>query len=56
MREPAKTFEDLLVWQKAHRFVLAVYPLTQTFPRAEVYGLSSQFRRAYSQAILSSAY
>lgn len=46
MREPAKTFEDLLVWQKAHRFVLAVYALTQSFPRAEVYGLSSQFRRA----------
>jgi len=46
MRAPAKTFEDLLVWQKAHRFVLAVYLLTQSFPRAEVYGLSSQFRRA----------
>ncbi|MEW5952854.1 MAG: hypothetical protein AB1815_03725 [Bacillota bacterium] len=25
MRKPAKTFEDLLVWQKAHLFVLAVY-------------------------------
>ncbi|MDR2571183.1 MAG: four helix bundle protein [Oscillospiraceae bacterium] len=46
MRKPAKTFEDLLVWQKAHLFVLAVYRLTGTFPREEVYGLSSQFRRA----------
>jgi len=27
MREPAKTFEDLLVWQKAHLFVLVVYRL-----------------------------
>jgi len=46
MREPAKTFEDLLVWQKAHSFVLAVYRITGTFPKHEVYGLSSQFRRA----------
>ena len=46
MREPAKTFEDLLVWQKAHSFVLAVYRLTGAFPKHEIYGLSSQFRRA----------
>ena len=46
MRDPAKTFEDLVVWQKAHQFVLAVYRLTRTFPRSENYGLSSQFRRA----------
>jgi four helix bundle protein len=42
----ASRFEDLIVWQKAHRFVLDVYRLTRTFPRSEVYGLSSQFRRA----------
>ena len=46
MRTAAKTFEDLVVWQRAHQFVLAVYRLTRTFPRAEVYGLTSQFRRA----------
>ena len=46
MRDPAKTFEDLIVWQKAHRFVLAVYRLSRTFPRSENYGISSQFRRA----------
>ena len=46
MREPAKTFEDLLVWQKAHFFVLAVYHLSGTFPKHEIYGLTSQFRRA----------
>ena len=46
MREPAKTFEDLLVWQKAHSFVLAVYRITGEFPKHEIYGLSSQFRRA----------
>ena len=46
MREPAQTFEDLVVWQKAHQFVLAVYRLSRIFPRSETYGLSSQFRRA----------
>lgn len=46
MRNPAKTFEDLMVWQKAHQFVLAVYRLSRTFPRSENYGLASQFRRA----------
>ena len=46
MKEPAKTFEDLLVWQKAHLFVLSVYHLTGTFPKHEIYGLSSQLRRA----------
>jgi four helix bundle protein len=46
MREPAKTFEDLLVWQKAHLFVLAIYRLSETFPKQEAYGLTSQLRRA----------
>ena len=46
MRDPSKTFEDLIVWQKAHQFVLAVYRLSRTFPQSGSYGLSSQFRRA----------
>jgi four helix bundle protein len=46
MRVPAKTFEDLILWQKAHQFVLATYRLSRTFPSSEKYGLSSQFRRA----------
>jgi four helix bundle protein len=46
MKKTAATFKDLLVWQKAHQFVLAVYRLSRTFPRYELYGLSSQFRRA----------
>ena len=45
-REPAKSFEDLLVWQKAHAFVLIVYRLTGVFPKHEIFGLTSQFRRA----------
>jgi len=46
MRDAARTFEDLVVWQKAHSFVLTVYRLTSEFPRTEIYGLTSQFRRA----------
>jgi four helix bundle protein len=43
---PAKSFEQLIVWQKAHQFVLGVYRLTDNFPRTEIYGLTSQLRRA----------
>lgn len=43
---PAKTFADLIVWQKAHAFVLAAYKLTESFPKSELYGLTSQLRRA----------
>jgi four helix bundle protein len=43
---PAKTFGDLIVWQKAHKFVLAIYRLTGSFPKTETYGLSAQMRRA----------
>ncbi len=46
MRKPATTFQDLIVWQKAHEFVLDVYSFTKSFPKSELYGLSSQFRRA----------
>ena len=42
----AKTFEELVVWQRAHSFVLSVYEATKAFPREEIYGLTSQFRRA----------
>lgn len=45
-REPSKTFKDLIVWQKAHQFVLDVYSYTATFPKEEMFGLTSQFRRA----------
>ena len=44
--QASRTFEDLIVWQKAHKFVLAVYGLSQVFPKEELYGLTSQFRRA----------
>ncbi|MEK6650063.1 MAG: four helix bundle protein [Bacteroidota bacterium] len=44
--EPAKNFKDLIVWRKAHQHVLAVYALTGTFPKNELYGLTAQMRRA----------
>jgi four helix bundle protein len=43
---PAQSFNELLVWQKAHQFVLAVYRLSASFPKQETYGLTSQLRRA----------
>ena len=45
-RNPAKTFEDLVVWQKPHEFVLTVYRFIESFPKSELYGLTSQLRRA----------
>ena len=45
-RAAARSFRDLLVWRKAHEFVLAVYAFTAAFPRQETYGLALQMRRA----------
>jgi four helix bundle protein len=45
-REAAKSFQDLIVWRKAHELVLEVYRLTEQFPQREIYGLSHQLRRA----------
>ena len=39
-------FENIIAWQKAHRFVLNVYNITKHFPDEEKYGLTPQFRRA----------
>ena len=40
------TYRDLDVWQKAMDLVVACYRMTSTFPKSEVYGLSSQIQRA----------
>ncbi len=45
IREPAKDFKDLIVWQKAHGFVLSAYKYSEGFPKSEIYGLASQLRR-----------
>jgi four helix bundle protein len=39
-------FTDLEVWKNAHAFVLEVYRVTGGYPKTEMYGLTSQFRRA----------
>lgn len=44
--EKTKSFEQLIVWQKSHQFVLSVYRSTENFPKYEMYGLTSQLRRA----------
>ena len=45
-RMPTKTYEELIVWQKAHQMVLQIYKFTLSFPDNEKYGLVSQIRRA----------
>ena len=45
-KEPAKSFQDLVVWQKAHQFVLALYGFTAQFPEHEKEGLTAQLRRS----------
>jgi four helix bundle protein len=43
---PSRSFEDVAVWQKAHAWVLAVYRYTSNLPQHELFGLTTQFRRA----------
>ena len=42
----AKSFQDLIVWQKSHALTLEVYRVSSCYPRSELYGLTSQMRRA----------
>jgi four helix bundle protein len=41
-----RSFRRFAVWDKAHRLTLAVYAASATFPRDELFGLTSQIRRA----------
>lgn len=41
-----RNFTDLLVWQKGHQLALDVYKATRSFPKEEMFALSSQLRRA----------
>ena len=41
-----RDFRQLQVWDKAHQLTLLIYEVTQDFPREELYGLTSQVRRA----------
>lgn len=44
--QTSRTHEELLAWQKAHKFVVLAYSTIATYPSYEQYGLCSQFRRA----------
>lgn len=41
-----KDFRSLNVWEKGHKITVSIYKLTQSFPKEEMYGLTSQIRRA----------
>ena len=41
-----KDYRELKVWERSHQLALAVYKVTTTFPKDELYGLTSQIRRA----------
>ena len=40
------SYKDLIVWQRAMELVVAIYQITEQFPRSEIYGIISQMRRA----------
>jgi four helix bundle protein len=46
MTTTIRSYKDLLVWQRALAFAVEIYRVTQPFPREEIYGLTSQIRRA----------
>ena len=46
MGDKIRNFTDLHVWQKAHILVQQIYEITSSFPKEEVFGLTSQIRRA----------
>lgn len=43
---PARSFEDVEIWKKAHLLVLEIYRMSENFPKHELYGLTSQLRQA----------
>jgi four helix bundle protein len=46
MADKSQSFRDVIVWQKAHAFTLALYRTTEAFPKHELFALTSQLRRA----------
>jgi len=41
-----QNYKELLIWQEAHQFALKIYKLTKAFPKEELFGITSQLRRA----------
>lgn len=48
MANSIRSFEDLTVWQESQQLALVVYSLTKQFPKEELFGITSQIRRAVS--------
>lgn len=48
MSKEISSYKDLIVWQKSIVLTLKIYELTKKFPREEIYGITSQIRRAAS--------
>ena len=46
MAEKSQSFRDVVAWQRAHAFTLAIYRVTEAFPTHELFALTSQLRRA----------
>src|SRR3954464_8625053 len=46
MSNKSQSFRDVVVWQKAHAFTLAVYRCTEAFPKHALFALTSQIRRS----------
>ena len=46
METPARSFRDLVIWQKSHALALEIYRASAKFPRTERYGLVAQMQRA----------
>ena len=44
--EKINSFKDLMAWQEGHKLVLMIYEITKSFPKDEMFGLTSQMRRA----------
>ena len=50
-----KDFRSLTVWEKSHQITLNIYKLTYSFPKEEIYGLTSQIRRSSSSISINIA-
>jgi len=46
MENHIQSFTGLQAWKEAHKFVLMIYKITNEFPKSEIFGLTSQIRRA----------